>query len=86
MKQRNGKITEYKVFYVEASNPRGVLEASVLSTQDTACLLQGVKKFTSYRIWVTAATSIGDGPMSDVVFVQTKEDGMFGVTIVLKTS
>lgn len=78
VRQRNGKITEYKVFYVDAANPRGVLEASVLSKQDTACLLQGLNKFISYRIWVTAATGIGDGPMSDVIFVQTKEDGTFG--------
>lgn len=75
LRQQNGKITEYKVFYVDEYSPRGFLEASVVSKQETACLLSSLKKFTSYKIWVTAATDIGNGPMSDVILVQTKEDG-----------
>ncbi len=61
-------------------------EADSLDREDTAPLLtvdasehqvdiHQLLKWTQYKIWVAARTDIGDGPYSDVIFVQTDEDG-----------
>lgn len=76
MAQQNGRIIEYKVFYVDANILRGRLEASVVARQETSCLLVGLRKWTPYKIWVTASTRVGDGPVSDTILVHTEEDGM----------
>jgi len=39
-------------------------------------VLAGLDSWTQYKIWVAAATNAGEGPLSDVIVVQTDEDGM----------
>ena len=41
-------------------------------------VLSGLDRWTQYKIWVAAVTSAGEGPLSDVIVVQTDEDGTCG--------
>lgn len=52
-------------------------EASVIKLNSTSFLLDELKRWTEYRIWVLAGTSVGDGPSSYPITVRTHEDGTF---------
>lgn len=71
----NGNIIYYKVQFVEAD--RSDSEASITKVTNTSFVLDELKRWTTYRIWVLAGTSIGDGPPSYPINVQTHEDGTF---------
>ena len=43
----------------------------------TSFILDELKRWTDYRIWVHAGTSVGDGPASSPITIRTHEDGMF---------
>ena len=40
-------------------------------------VIDELKKWTEYRVWMLAGTIIGDGPSSYPVLVRTGEDGRF---------
>lgn len=69
----NGKIVYYKLFFVESDRPDGEADAVKLNT--TEFVLDELKRWTEYKIWVLAGTSVGDGPKSYPINVQTHEDG-----------
>jgi netrin-G3 ligand len=71
----NGRIVYYKVFFVEEGRSDG--EADVVELNSTSILLDELKRWTEYKIWVLAGTSVGDGPKSYPISVQTHEDGMY---------
>lgn len=71
----NGRIVYYKVFLVE--NGRSDSEASVTTLNATSIVLDELKRWTEYKIWVLAGTSVGDGPRSYPMTVRTHEDGMY---------
>lgn len=73
----NGNIIYYKLQVVEAD--RSDSEASVTRLNDTSFVIDELKKWTAYRIWVLAGTSVGDGPASYPITVQTYEDGTFHI-------
>lgn len=50
-------------------------EASEIKFNDTTLVLDELKRWTTYRIWVLAGTSVGDGPSSYPITVRTHEDG-----------
>ncbi|XP_037047701.1 tyrosine-protein phosphatase Lar isoform X5 [Bradysia coprophila] len=68
----NGRIVYYKVFLVE--NGRSDSEASVTTLNATSIVLDELKRWTEYKIWVLAGTSVGDGPRSYPMTVRTHED------------
>ncbi|XP_049808964.1 tyrosine-protein phosphatase Lar [Schistocerca nitens] len=69
----NGRIVYYKLQAVEAG--RSDSEAHVITLQDnTSFTLDELKRWTEYRIWVLAGTSVGDGPSSYPITVRTHED------------
>lgn len=70
----NGRIVYYKLQVVETG--RSDSEARVIKLNDTKFILDELKKWTAYRIWVVAGTSVGDGPPSYPITVKTYEDGM----------
>lgn len=71
----NGRIVYYKVFFVEVG--RSDSEATVITLNNsTNIILDELKKWTEYKIWVLAGTSVGDGPRSYPLTVRTLEDGM----------
>uniref|UniRef100_A0A1B0GN63 Fibronectin type-III domain-containing protein n=1 Tax=Phlebotomus papatasi TaxID=29031 RepID=A0A1B0GN63_PHLPP len=74
IERSNGRIIYYKVFFVEAGQSDS--EATVTTLNTTEILLDELKKWTEYKIWVLAGTSVGDGPKSYPVTVRTHEDGM----------
>lgn len=71
----NGMIAYYKLQVVESG--RSDSEAKVIRLNDTRFVLDELKKWTEYRIWVVAGTSVGDGPPSYPLTVRTHEDGMY---------
>ena len=75
---QNGILTGYKVLYTEANSNIGPREATdvTVAASEQSCTLRGLKKWTQYRIWVKAFNQIGPGPNSDLIVVQTAEDGM----------
>lgn len=76
--QQNGLLSHYKIRYVplsEASSPPE--EVVVTDPQQLSYVLDGLKKWTEYKIWVLASTVVGDGPPSPPVIVRTDEDGTY---------
>ncbi|XP_076263869.1 tyrosine-protein phosphatase Lar isoform X2 [Rhynchophorus ferrugineus] len=68
-----GNIIYYKLCFVEAD--RSDSEATITKLNATTnFLLDELKRWTTYRIWVLAGTSVGDGPASYPITVQTHED------------
>ncbi|XP_073974776.1 tyrosine-protein phosphatase Lar isoform X4 [Rhodnius prolixus] len=68
----NGRIVYYKLHCVESG--RSDSEASVTKLNTTSITLDELKRWTEYRIWVLAGTSVGDGPPSYPIVVRTLED------------
>ncbi|KAK7792967.1 hypothetical protein R5R35_007615 [Gryllus longicercus] len=68
----NGRIVYYKLQSVESG--RSNSEAAVTTVNTTSFVLDELKRWTEYRIWVLAGTSVGDGPPSFPITVRTHED------------
>ncbi|XP_048463873.1 phosphatidylinositol phosphatase PTPRQ [Rhincodon typus] len=68
----NGIITHYTIYAVEEGTNEAFQEV-VMSNNIT---LPGLKKFTDYKMRVTASTSVGESSVSDKddIFVRTLED------------
>ena len=80
--KRNGDITYYKIFYVPSSVPstREEEEATLVRIEDSDAaewVIDELRKWTEYRVWMLAGTIVGDGPPSYPVLVRTGEDGRF---------
>jgi hypothetical protein len=76
--KQNGLIAYYKIFYVPKT--RSDSEATVVVIKNPAArdfVLDDLLKWTDYRLWMLAGTSVGDGPKSTPVEVKTDEDGMY---------
>lgn len=71
----NGRIVYYKLFFIEEG--RSDNEADAVKLNTTEFVLDELKPWTEYKIWVLAGTSVGDGPKSYPITVQTHEDGMY---------
>nr|XP_018903286.1 PREDICTED: tyrosine-protein phosphatase Lar isoform X3 [Bemisia tabaci] len=74
---RTGRIVYYKLQYVDSSRPDS--EADTVTLNGTSFILDELKRWTDYRIWVHAGTSVGDGPASSPITVRTHED--VGITM-----
>jgi receptor-type tyrosine-protein phosphatase F len=73
--KRNGKITYYKIFYVASERPDSDATMVEVRPDKREFVIDELRKFTEYRIWMLAGTQIGDGPKSYPVVVKTDEDG-----------
>ncbi|XP_033336425.1 tyrosine-protein phosphatase Lar isoform X4 [Megalopta genalis] len=71
--ESNGRIAYYKLQFVE-SGRSDTTEATLVKLNNTRFVLDELKKWTEYRIWVSAGTSVGDGPPSYPITVKTHED------------
>lgn len=84
--RENGPIVHYRVVYVSTGRDDGHADRAGDLTRDATSVvvpgseeshvLSGLDKWTQYKVWVAASTSAGEGPLSDVIIVQTDEDGM----------
>ena len=74
----HGILMGYHLHYIN-TDPEGFGDVSkgihTIETGRTSALIQGLLKFTNYRIQVSGFTVKGNGPRSDVVVVKTEEDG-----------
>jgi hypothetical protein len=76
----NGVLTKFRLLYVntldddEASDGEIVHSVDVPPT-DSSYVMGGLAKWTPYKLWIAASNSAGEGPLSDVIVVQTDEDG-----------
>lgn len=71
----NGVIQYYKLYYVQDGFPDE--KSTTVKLNRTQHLLDELKKWTEYRIWIVAGTSVGDGPPSYPTTVRTHEDGTY---------
>ena len=76
--KRNGAITYYKLFYVPSSRQDSEATVVEIKNPDTReFVVDELRKFSEYRIWMLAGTQIGDGPVSYPILVKTDEDGTY---------
>ena len=74
--KQNGIISYYKLYYAEYSRPDSeAVEMMLKSPPNTEFIVEELKKWTRYRIWLVAGTVVGDGPPSIPTIVRTQEDG-----------
>ncbi len=74
--KRNGNIVYYKIYYVQGT--RSDPDATMIKIDNPEVeefVIDELLKWTEYRIWMLAGTSVGDGPISYPVVVRTGEDG-----------
>lgn len=70
----NGQIIYYKVMATESGMSDS--EAEPVRVENvTTHILEDLKRWTEYKIWVLAGTSVGDGPSSYPITIRTREDG-----------
>ncbi|KAG8238323.1 hypothetical protein J437_LFUL006846 [Ladona fulva] len=76
MAQRNGRILYYRIQIAEAGR-QSDSEAAVITVDQASreFVADELRRWTDYRVWVLAGTSVGDGPPSFPVVARTDEDG-----------
>lgn len=82
----SGEITYYKLFVVQDGLPES--EAIVITIRDsrTSMIVDELRPWTNYSLWVLAGTHVGDGPASEPVTACTGEDGTCLKILVMKVS
>lgn len=74
----------YKIYFVENTDPEALQKEVTISNPNTReYTIDQLKKWTEYKIWVLAGTSVGDGPNTDPIIIRTDEDGTFKIYIKL---
>ena len=76
--KQNGVIAYYKIFYVP--KVRSDSEATVIEIKNANArefVIDELMKWAGYRVWMLAGTSVGDGPKSEPIEIQTDEDGTY---------
>ena len=73
---RNGNLTRYTVYY---STERSKDTASSLIAQPGQIhfRIPNLKPYTTYFVWVSASTNIGEGPLSSAIRATTAESGRY---------
>ena len=74
---RHGIIRGYHLFMWKKSEGSDTSFNITLSSTAVYKLFEDLSKWTVYCIQMTAFTSVGDGPRSDVQCVRTFEDGKY---------
>lgn len=82
----SGEITYYKLFIVQDGLPE--TEAIVITIRDsrTFMVVDELRPWTNYSVWVLAGTHVGDGPSSEPVMACTGEDGTCPLILLQKIS
>ena len=69
-----------KIFVVPDSRPDSeAAEIDITKDPDSTreYVIDELRKYSEYRVWMLAGTQIGDGPPSPPVIVKTDEDGAY---------
>ena len=72
--ERNGMISNYTVEFLPLG---GSVIPGVLMVDERRFTVSGLTPFTNYTFRVAGVNSVGTGPLSDVVTMETLEDSMF---------
>lgn len=81
LKSQNGDLTGYRVHYQAVGSSEGTsddtepMEELMISSTEERVPLERLKKWTQYRITVSASTAVGSGPESEPLICRTDEDG-----------
>ena len=74
--KRHGAIAYYKLFVVVGNRPDTEAQVIEIARPDSReYVVDELRKWTEYRVWMLAGTAVGDGPMSHPIVVKTDEDG-----------
>ena len=82
--KQNGVIAYYKIFYVPKT--RSDSEATVIEIKNANArefVIDELMKWAGYRVWMLAGTSVGDGPKSSPIEIQTDEDGTYPTKLMI---
>ena len=82
--KQNGVIAYYKIFYVPKT--RSDSEATVIEIKNANArefVIDELMKWAGYRVWMLAGTSVGDGPKSSPIEIQTDEDGTYPTKLII---
>ena len=63
------------MFYKKKGSPGSSTQIKIDSESTRSKVVTGLDEYIEYEFQVLAFTSVGDGPNSTVMSVQTKEDG-----------
>lgn len=72
---QNGIIKTYEVLYEPQETFGGTITSVMLNSTNRSIVLSGLQEFVTYNISISAYTSVGSGPYSDVMPVRTFENG-----------
>ena len=72
---QNGVITMYEVLYVPLETFGGAIGENSTDVTERMATLTDLQEYVNYTISVRAYTSVGAGPYSDGMIVETLEDG-----------
>lgn len=77
--KQNRNITGYKIMYVESDGVKTKNEVIVVNVDAdvNSYILTDLSKWTQYKIWLLASTSIGESSSSQPILVSTEEDGRY---------
>lgn len=70
--KQNGDITGYKIMYKESGADK--FKVINVDADVNSYILTDLATWTQYKIWLLAFTSVGDGPKSTPILVNTEED------------
>ena len=70
--QQNGIITEY---YINVTEVETGTVSQLMVTGTTQLLIDTLHPYYVYNFFISAATTVGQGPYSPVFSIQTPEDG-----------
>ncbi|KAF2354314.1 PTP type protein phosphatase [Trinorchestia longiramus] len=72
---QHGDITSYTLMYVNSSlSDDEAHQIKISDPNEREYVISGLQKWTEYRVWMTAGTSVGAGIKSDPIMVRTDED------------
>ena len=83
--RQNGVISQYRLQYAathhddqpdQGRNQTSDLLSVTVPGSQQSHVITGLDQWTQYKVWVAASTGAGEGPLSDVIVVQTDEDSM----------
>ena len=77
IESQHGTLRGYKIRYAAVDEDTDVDNApQIVTDAETHRVdIRDLRIWTQYKIWVAPFTQVGDGPFSDVIIVQTDEDG-----------
>lgn len=75
--KQHGDIMYYKIYFLENDPDALTKEVTISNPNTREYVIDQLRKWTEYKIWVLSGTQVGDGPHTDPITIRTEEDGTF---------